>query len=54
MLAADTVAVAGAVRNTRPQLLYVHEHLHHLRSRVQAITGPAARLAEVRQRPWWQ
>jgi len=51
---ADTVVVADTVRTRRPQLLWVHEHLHHLRSRVNAISGPATRLAEIRQQPWWR
>ena len=54
MVAADTVVVADTVRTRRPQLLWVHEHLHHLRSRVDAISGPATRLAEIRQQPWWR
>ena len=59
LLAADTVAVAGTVAvaaapQSRPHLLYVHEHLHHLRSRLPAISGPALRLAEIRQQPWWR
>ena len=60
MVAADTVVVADAVvvaataRTRRLQLLWVQEHLHHLRSRVNAISGPATRLAEIRQQPWWR
>ncbi len=58
MLAADTAAAAnstaGAAPYSRPHLLYVDEHLHHLRSRLAAISGPALRMAEIRQRPWWR
>ncbi len=54
MVAADTVVVADTVRTRRPQLLWVHEHLRHLRSRVNAISGPATRLADIRQQPWWR
>ena len=54
LVAADTVAVTDALRETRPQFLWVHEHLQHLSARVHAIIGPAARLAELRQRPWWR
>jgi hypothetical protein len=32
----------------------VGEHLHHLAERGQAITGPAAKVAELRQLPWWR
>ncbi len=54
MVAADTVVVADTVRTRRPQLLWVQEHLRHLRSRVNAISGPATRLADIRQQPWWR
>jgi hypothetical protein len=37
-----------------PDMLWVGEHLHHLAERGQAITGPAAKLAAVRQLPWWR
>ena len=51
---ADTTAGAAAAPYSRPHLLYVHEHLHHLRSRLAAIGGPALRMAEIRQQPWWR
>jgi uncharacterized membrane protein YccC len=54
MVAADTVVVADNVRTRRPPLFWVHEHLHHLRSRANAIGGPATRLAGIRQHPWWR
>jgi uncharacterized membrane protein YccC len=38
----------------RPDMLWVGEHLYHLAQRGQAITGPAAKVAQVRQRPWWR
>ena len=50
---ASTTA-GGAAAYGRPHLLYVHEHLHHLQSRLATISGPALRMAEVRQRPWWR
>jgi uncharacterized membrane protein YccC len=37
-----------------PHLLWVHEHLAHLSSHAQAITGPAVRIAEQRRLPWWR
>jgi len=37
-----------------PQLLWVHEHLQHLSSHAQAITGPATHVAEQRRQPWWR
>ncbi len=37
-----------------PHLLWVQEHLHHLSASAQTVSGPALRLAEVRQRPWWR
>ena len=37
-----------------PQLLWVHEHLQHLSSHAEAITGPAMHVAEQRRQPWWR
>jgi uncharacterized membrane protein YccC len=37
-----------------PHLLWVHEHLQHLSSHAQVITGPAAHVAEQRRLPWWR
>ncbi len=37
-----------------PHLLWVHEHLQHLSSHADAITGPAVRIAEQRRLPWWR
>jgi uncharacterized membrane protein YccC len=37
-----------------PHLLWVQEHLQHLRSHAQAITDPAAHVAEQRRLPWWR
>jgi len=54
LVAADTVAVGDALREIRPQFLWVHEHLQHLSARVHAISAPATRLAELRQQPWWR
>ena len=38
----------------RPDMLWVGEHLYHLAERGQAITEPAAKVAELRQLPWWR
>jgi uncharacterized membrane protein YccC len=38
----------------QPHLLWVEEHLQHLSSHAQAITGPAAHVAEERRQPWWR
>jgi hypothetical protein len=37
-----------------PHLLWVFEHLEHLRHNAQSIAVPAARFADVRRRPWWR
>lgn len=37
-----------------PRLLWVHEHLKHLRERAPGIAGPAEHIAQMRQRPWWR
>jgi uncharacterized membrane protein YccC len=37
-----------------PHLLWVQEHLDHLRSHLTAIAGPAATVAEYRRDPWWR
>ncbi|HEY2307336.1 MAG TPA: hypothetical protein VGI05_15780, partial [Streptosporangiaceae bacterium] len=38
----------------RPDMLWVGEHLYHLAERGQAITGPAVKVAELRQLPCWR
>ena len=38
----------------RPDMLWVGERLHHLAERGQAITGPAVKVAELQQLPWWR
>jgi uncharacterized membrane protein YccC len=49
------VACAGNTpAHYRPDMLWVGEHLYHLAQRGQAITGPAAKVAEMRQLPWWR
>jgi hypothetical protein len=51
----EGVACAGTTpAYYRPDMLWVGEHLHHLAERGQAITGPAAKVAELRQLPWWR
>lgn len=37
-----------------PRLMWVREHLYHLGEHTEALTAPAARIAEVRRRPWWR
>jgi hypothetical protein len=37
-----------------PHLLWVNEHLQQLSSHAQAITEPAAHVAEQRRLPWWR
>jgi hypothetical protein len=32
----------------------VREHLQHLSERAHIISGPATKVAELRQRPWWR
>jgi hypothetical protein len=49
------VACAGDTPpHYRPDMLWVGEHLYHLAERGQAITQPAAKVAQARQRPWWR
>jgi uncharacterized membrane protein YccC len=57
LVAPEAVAVAQTARRTAgrvPRLLWVHEHLHHLSERARTISGPAVRVAELRQTPWWR
>ena len=35
-------------------MLWVGEYLFHLGERAQDLTGPAAQIASLRQRPWWR
>jgi hypothetical protein len=49
------VACAGDTPpHYRPDMLWVGEHLYHLAERGQAITGPAVKVAELRQLPCWR
>ena len=49
------VACAGDTPpHYRPDMLWVGEHLYHLAERGQAITQPAAKVAQARQQPWWR
>ncbi len=34
--------------------IWLHEHLDHLAEHLEELLAPAARLAEVRRRPWWR
>jgi hypothetical protein len=56
LVAPGAGAVAQTVRPARrsPRLLWVHEHLHHLSERAHTISGPAMRVAQLRQTPWWR
>jgi uncharacterized membrane protein YccC len=38
----------------RPDALWVGLHLDRLEAHASAVTGPAARLASLRRRPWWR
>jgi uncharacterized membrane protein YccC len=38
----------------RPDMLWVGEYLYHLAGHAETITGPAGKVAEARQRPWWR
>jgi uncharacterized membrane protein YccC len=49
------VACAGNTPpHYRPDMLWVGEHLYHLAQRGRAITAPAAKVAQLRQLPWWR
>ena len=37
-----------------PDLLWVGEYLYHLGTHAQMVSGPAAEIARLRQRPWWR
>jgi hypothetical protein len=50
----DTALVRIITIRHHPHLLWVHEHLQHLSSHAQAITGPATHVAEQRRQPWWR
>jgi hypothetical protein len=51
----EGVACAGtAPPHYRADMLWVGEHLYHLAVHGQAITLPAAKVAELRHRPWWR
>ncbi len=38
----------------RPNMLWVGEYLYHLAGNAEAITAPAEKVAQARQRPWWR
>ena len=49
--------IDGSIRGAgapHPHVLWVEECLRHLSAHAQAITGPAADLAEQRRLPWWR
>ncbi len=47
-------ALAAGPVARHPRLMWVREHLYHLSEHTGALAGPAARIAEVRRRPWWR
>jgi uncharacterized membrane protein YccC len=49
----DDLAISD-VQPRHPRALWVWEHIEHLQSNALAIAEPAARVAEVRRRPWWR
>jgi uncharacterized membrane protein YccC len=49
------VACAGTTPpDYQPDLLWVGEYLYHLGASAQSVSGPAAQVAMLRQRPWWR
>ena len=48
----DPLALEPVARH--PRLMWVREHLLHLRENAEVIPEPAERVAELRQRPWWR
>ena len=49
------VACAGTTPpDYQPDLLWVGEYLYHLGTSAQSVSGPAAEIAMLRQRPWWR
>lgn len=46
-------ALAAQPAARHPRLMWVREHLYHLGEHTEALTEPAARIAEIRHRPWW-
>jgi uncharacterized membrane protein YccC len=58
-LAGPDLPVGVACAGTTPpgyaaDMLWVGEYLYHLGTHAQAVSGPAARIAMLRQRPWWR
>jgi len=52
VLPPGVLAAGPAARH--PRLMWVREHLYHLGEHAEALAEPAARIAEVRRRPWWR
>jgi uncharacterized membrane protein YccC len=48
----DGPGVEGTPRS--PQLIWLSEHLDHLTEHLAELVQPAARVAEIRRRPWWR
>jgi hypothetical protein len=51
---ADRGKLVRVITTPHPHLLWVEECLRHLSSHAQAITGPAALMAEQRRLLWWR
>jgi uncharacterized membrane protein YccC len=49
-----TTGIEGTAGHYHPQVLWVREHLHHLRQHVASLPEPSLHLAEVRRTPWWR
>jgi uncharacterized membrane protein YccC len=47
-------AAEAAPRRFHPRALWVSEHLHHLAEHAQAVSAPAAHVAELRRVRWWR
>ncbi len=45
---------AGAKLADSPHLVWLSENLNHLTEHLGELVGPAARVAEIRRRPWWR
>jgi uncharacterized membrane protein YccC len=55
--AADVLAASALpalASHHHPHMLWVREHLHHLSSNAQMMSGPAARIARFRHMSWWR
>ena len=51
---ADAAAGGTMPVHHHPHVLWVREHLDHLRQNLPAVTEPALHMAELRRTPWWR